>query len=170
MFKFNDLRRRVSFKTSHGSRRARIERQNTPGLYIWGFVLSSVMFVLLSKTVWEAAQSHREDVLYLLPILVLLLVAYFIAIAICLWGGLGVEEIEAGPDEFRWTRILLKWRRTKHIPYRSISEIKAVTPWSWLSNKVEVIAGSKLYGVGQQLLRDEAIELADFLKKSARLP
>lgn len=67
MFKFNSLRRRVSFHNSQGLRNVRIERQNTPDLYVWGFFLSTFMCVFMFRMLWDAAQRHWDEVVYILP-------------------------------------------------------------------------------------------------------
>src|SRR5262245_9389017 len=107
MFNFNGLRRRVSFQTSRGIRSVRIERQNTVGLYVWGFCLSTLTFGLMFRVFWKAVQVHADAVLYVIPVFVLVGLCYVIAVAICLWGALGVEEIKVETDELRWTRMLL---------------------------------------------------------------
>ncbi len=169
MFKFNNLRRRVSLHRSDGVQSVRIERQNTRDLYIWGFCLITLMFVLAFRALLGAARLHADQVLYISPMFALVVLGYVIAIAICIWGAFGVEEIQVESDELRWTRTALKWRRTRHFPKHEISDIRAITPWHGLDNTVEITVGRKQERVGGKLLRDEAIDLAQFLRKAVGL-
>jgi hypothetical protein len=104
-----------------------------------------------------------------MSILTLGLTCYVIAIAIGVWGAFGVEEISVIAGSLQWTRTALGWTRTKVIPLTEITEIKAITPWHGLDNTVEVTAARKQRRIGDKLLRDEAVELAQNLRQATGL-
>ena len=169
MFKFNYLRRRVSFHHSGGVPSVHIERQSNRDLYIWGFCLSTLMFVLVFNALLDAARLHADQALYISAVFALVMLCYLIAIAICIWGAFGIEEIRVESGELLWTRVALRWRRTQYFSKHEISDIRAITPWHGLDNTVEITAGGKQERIGKKLLRDEAIDLAQFLRKEVGL-
>jgi hypothetical protein len=164
------LRRRVHIAREEGGLRVRIERQNARGLYLWIMCLSTVMFGLFCEMLWGASIRHPHDVLYAtLPMFVLALICYILAIAIGIWGAFGVEELSAHASSLRWTRTALKWTRTSDIPIAEITEIRAITHWHGLDNTVEVNTARKQRRIGDRLLRDEASELAKNLRHAVGL-
>lgn len=159
------FRRRVFAQNSHGVYSARIERQNAKAFYVWWACLWTVGFGLFADMVIGAIRNHPRDATFILPILVIALVGYAITLLIAVWGAFGIEEIVVETDSLRWNRIALKWKRTIVIPLRDITDIQAVTPWHALENHVEVITSRRHHAIGEKLLRDEAIELAQQLRK-----
>ena len=160
------LRRRVSIRHFHSTFSVRIERQNSRGVYYWMICLTSVMFVLFCNTLLEAARQHPEDTLYILPVLVLGLTGYVIGLAVAVWGAFGVEEVAVEAGILRWTRTALKWIRTREIPVQDVTDIRAITPWHGLDNTVEVTAHRRRHRIGERLLREEAMELANHLQQT----
>jgi hypothetical protein len=168
-FKEENFRRRVHISHRRGGVSVRIERQNLRGLYFWMTCLSTVIFVMFCDGVLGILRQHRADILYFLPVLALGLACYAIALTIAVWGAFGVEVIAVEAGTLRWTLMAFKWSRTRNIPVEDITEIKAITPWHGLDNTVEVITHRKLRTIGDKLLRDEAIELAQCLRQAAGL-
>ena len=159
------LRRRVFASHTHGIYNARIERQNARSFYFWWASLWTVGFVLFCDMVVGAATSHPHDLAYILPILLIAVVGYAITLLIAAWGAFGVEEIVVEAGVLRWTRIVLKWKRTVIIPLGEINEVRAITPWHALNNHVQLIAKGKERTIGQKLLRDETTDLAQQLRR-----
>jgi hypothetical protein len=132
--------------------------------------LSTVMFGFFCNVLWGVSIKHPDDILYLtLPVFVLGLTCYILAVAIGIWGAFGVEEISTQAGSLRWTRTALIWTRTRDIPLAEITEIKAITPWYGLDNTVEVNTTRMQRRIGDRLLRDEASELAKQLRHAVGL-
>jgi hypothetical protein len=127
------------------------------------------MFAFFCNMVYGASRAHRDDALYVLPVFVLGLMCYVLALAIGVWGAFGVEHIAIEAGSLRWTLTALKWTRTRHIPTTEITEIRAITPWHGLDNTVEVTAAGKQQRIGDKLLHDEAVELAHHLRQAVGL-
>jgi hypothetical protein len=157
------LRRRVHITQTAGRLSVRIERQNARGVYIWLTCLFSVGFGLFCSTIWDATLQNPNDALYVLPVFALGLACYALVLAIAVWGIFGVEEILVEGNALIWTRRALTWSRVRSIPVDDITRIKAITPWYGMDNAVEVTAVSQSYSIGNKLLRDEALELAQNL-------
>jgi hypothetical protein len=94
---------------------------------------------------------------------------YTLALRLGVWRLFGVEEIVVRGGEFHWTRTALRWVRTVHIPVHALTQIRAVTPWHSLSNKVEITTRRSRYGIGDMLLGDETQELAHRLAQAVGL-
>lgn len=164
------LRKRVHIAHRNGGLSVRIDRQNARGLYFWNMCLWTVVFGLFCNMLWGASMRHPHDVLYgTLPMFVLGLICYIVALAIGIWGAFGVEEVSTQAASFRWTRTALKWTHTIDIPIAEITEIRAITPWLRHDNSVEVNTVRQQRRIGDKLLRDEASELAKHLRHAAGL-
>jgi hypothetical protein len=164
------LRRRLHVAHKSDGLSVRIDRQNTRGLYLWMMCLCTVGFALFCNMLWGASIRHPHDVLYAtLPMFILGLVCYILALAIAIWGAFGVEDVSTQASSLRWTRTALKWSRTIDIPIAEITEIKAITPWHRLDNSVEVNTVRQQRRIGGKLLRDEALELAKHLRHAVGL-
>jgi hypothetical protein len=74
-----------------------------------------------------------------------------------------------GGGTLRWTRTALCWMREFEIPTMEIKEVRALTPWHALSNRVEFTAHKRRYVIGDMLLRDETTELAEQLRHAVGL-
>jgi hypothetical protein len=167
MFTFDQhLRKRVSIRHRGG---ARIERQNSRPLYFWLLCVSTAMFAMFCNMIFDTARRHPEGLGYILAMLALGLTGYLIVLAIAVWGAFGVEEIIVEAGALHWKRTALKWSRTRDIPLDCITEIRAITPWHGRDNTVEVTADGAQYQIGDRLLRDEAIELAQHLRRAVGL-
>ena len=164
------LRKRVHITQKGGSLSVYIERQNSRMLYFWIMCLCTVGFGLFCNMVWGAFIRHPRDTLFaVLPVFVLGLTGYGLALAIGVWGAFGVEEISTQAGSLRLTRRALKWTRTSEIPMGDITQIKAITPWHGLDNTVEVSTVRTQRRIGDKLLRDEALELAQHLRHAVGL-
>jgi hypothetical protein len=108
------------------------------------------------------------DELYALPILAFVLLWHVIAARIALWRLFGVEELILQHGVMRWTRKALFWVRRLEVETKDITGVRAVTPWHGQSNRVEFTARGKRRSIGDMLLRDEAIELSEKLRKAVR--
>ena len=163
------LRRRVSIRHLHGKCSVRIERQNSRGQYFWIMCLTTVVFFLLCDMIVDTLRRHLDDLPYILPVLALGLICYIIAIAMGIWGAFGVEEVVVEADTLRWTRTALTWQRTRSIPIGDVTEIKAITPWHGIDNTVEVAANRSRQRIGDRMLQEEAMELAQHLRRAVGL-
>ena len=164
------LRKRVHINRKSGRLSVRIERQNSRGLYFWIMCLSTVMFGWFCNMLWSASLRNPHDGQYaVLPVFGLGLACYVLAIAVGVWGAFGVEEISIDAGSLRWTRTALKWSRESEIHIADITEIRAITPWHGLDNTVELTAARKQRRMGDRLLRDEAVELAQHLRHAVGL-
>lgn len=163
------FRRRVHIARKSGGLSVRIERQNARGGHFWTMCLSTVMFGFFCNMLWGASIRHPHDVLYAtLPMFVLALTCYILALAISVWGAFGVEEVSTKSGSLRWTRTALKWTRTSDIPMAEVTEIRAITHWHG-DNTVEVNTARKQRRIGDRLLQDEASELAKHLRHAVGL-
>lgn len=160
------LRRRVHITQIAGRLSVRIERQNARGVYIWLTCLFSVGFGLFCSAIWDATLQNPNDALYVLPVFALGLACYALVLAIAVWGIFGVEEVLVEGNAFIWTRRALTWSRVKSIWLDGITRVKAITPWYGMDNTVEVTAVGKSHRIGDKLLRDEALELAQSLRNA----
>jgi len=170
MMTFPYLQKRVSIAQSHGCLRIQVAHINRRGLGIFG-LLFSTLFLLLAGPVfigplWRAGWSI--EALYLLPLPVLVAIAYLIAIHTCLWEAFGREEIVVQDGLLRWTCKALWWKDELEVPVGEISDVRAVTPWHG-GNRVELTARGRSYRVGEKILRDEATHMAHALRGAAGL-
>jgi len=94
---------------------------------------------------------------------------YLIVIRVVLWRLCGVEELLVQHGKLHWTRKALFWVRRSEIPTQSITSVEAVTPWHGLSNHVEVTALGKRKSIGDMLLNEEAVKLAQQLRHAVGL-
>jgi len=120
---------------------------------------------------WGALLRHRQDANYtILPVFALGVACYAIALAMGIWGAFGVEEVLIESGSLQWKRTALKWTHTSNILVTDITRIRAITPWHWLDNTVEIGTARKRRRLGDKLLRDEALELAKDLRHAVGLP
>jgi hypothetical protein len=164
------LRRRVVAHHAHGVYSARIQQQNARSFYLWIVCLGTVFLLLFCDMVFGATRRHPQHLAYILPVLVIALAGYVIVLLIAVWGAFGVEELVVDAGALRWTRTALIWKRTVIIPVGDITEVRAITPWHGLKNHVQLTAKGKERTIGQKLLRDEAMDLAQQLRRAANLP
>jgi len=165
------LRRRVHIK--HGVNRltVRIERQNSRVLYFWLMCLSTMAFGVFCDMMWGPLLRYRREAIYtVLPVFALGAACYAIALAMGIWGAFGVEEVLIESGSLQWKRTALKWTHTSNILVTDITRIRAITPWHWLDNTVEISTARKRRRLGDKLLRDEALELAKDLRRAVGLP
>ncbi len=160
------LSRRVRISKRGSVLRVRIERQNSRDYYCWVVCFSTIALALFYNMLYGATLLHPGEALYILPLFVLGLTGYILALAIAIWGAFGVEEIVMEAGVLRWTCTALKWTRTREIPSVDITEIKAITPWYGLDNTVELTANGRCLTIGDKLLHDEAIQLAHELRQA----
>ena len=163
MFTFQGkLRRRVLINHKHGALTVRIERHNDRALYIAMLTAFTAAFAfcmyIFVRPFFHGA--GVKDLVLFSPFIAFILVWYLVGLRIAVWRAFGVEEITIEGGRLRWTRTALFWSRKLDIPATDVTEIKAVTPWHALSNRVEFTARGRHRSIGDMLLRDEANELA----------
>jgi hypothetical protein len=165
---FNHLRRRVSITHKDGSLVVRIARHNDRPLYIVMLLAFTAAFLYFCYFFTSPffRRPLSADWLYVLLFLAFVLLWYFVGLRVAGWRAFGVEEIVVHEDTLRWTRIALFWKRRLEIPTREITQVRAVTPWHTLSNRVEFTALGRRRTIGDMLLRDEATEIEHALKKA----
>jgi len=148
----------------------RIDRQNFRGSYFLLMCLSTIVFGQFCDMVLGPALRRPHESLYMvLPIFVLGILLYILVFSWGLWGAFGIEEIYTEAGTLRWTRRALNWTRVRDIPLHDITEIKAITSWHRFRNSVEVTAAQKRRKIGDNLLREEALELAQHLRRASGL-
>lgn len=163
-------RKRVQINRKSSRLNVRIERQNLRGVYFWIICLTSPGFGLFCSVLWDAPGRHAQGGLSLVLVLFALgLVCYVLAIAISLWGAFGVEDISVEAGSLLWTRTATGWNRTREIRIADVTGMSAITPWYGLDNSVELTIARKHQRMGDRLLRDEAIELAQQLRRAVGL-
>ena len=95
------FRRRVHIAHKGGGLNVRIDRQNATGACFWIICLCTVGFGLFCNMLWGAAIGRPRDVLYaMLPMFILGLTCYILALAMCIWGAFGVEEVSTHAAPF----------------------------------------------------------------------
>jgi hypothetical protein len=162
-------RRRVHINVRGGHLSVRIDRQNFWGRYCLLICFSTVVLGLFSRVFLGAAVRRPHEAVYLFLLFALCLTGYILTFAAGVWGAFGVEEIRTEAGTLRWTRRALNWTRVRDIPLADITEIKAIPSWHRFRNSVEITAGRKRRRVGENLLREEALELAEHLRSASGL-
>ncbi|MCL2659047.1 MAG: hypothetical protein FWD64_00820 [Acidobacteriaceae bacterium] len=156
--------KRVHLQHRNGGLYVRIERQNARGVYFWWMFLSTFVFAVFAQVMWEAPGLRFGSTLFVVLIFLLGTAAYLIALVFSIWYAFGVEAISIDGDTLRWTLTALRWHHTKIIRTAEITSVKAITPWTWLDNTVEINTDRRhYYRLGTKLRRDETIELANSL-------
>jgi hypothetical protein len=172
MFNFGKrFRRRVFVDDKHGAMTVKIERHNDRTLNILGLTAFTVVFLFFCN-IFARPLLRRislTDFLYVLPFMLFILVWFVIGLRLSLWRAFGVENIVIEGGVLHWTRTALVWKRSLDIPTREITEVRAITPWHGMSNRVEFVANRKKRVIGDMLLRDETTELAHKLSRSLGL-
>jgi hypothetical protein len=170
MFRSEYLRRRAFIAHSHGRLHVRIFHERRTGAAIYGLVLFTIVFGLMGSTFFAPIRraGWSMDLVYLLPIPVLLAIAYYIFLRITIRNSFGREEIVVEGGQMRWTCTVLWFKDEITVAANEIAEIKAITPWHG-RNFVELTTRGHTYRVGDTILHDEAIQLAHALKASIGL-
>ena len=172
MFSFgSNFRRRVSVSHKHGGLVVRIAHHNDRATYILLLLAFTAGFVFFSY-VFVSPLFRRpltSDALYVLPFLAFIVLWYTIGLRIGIWRAFGVEQITVEGGVLYWTRTALCWVRKVEVPTTDITEVKAITPWHALSNRVELTANKQRRVIGDMLLRDESTELAEQLRHAVGL-
>jgi hypothetical protein len=148
MMKFDYLRRRVFIAHRQGGLHVRILHNEGRTAGVIGFLV--------------------RELLYLLPLSILLILAYLIVLRIVIWKAFGQEEILVENGVFRWTCTSLWLKDELKIATSDISAVSAVTRWLG-DNRVEFTTKGHTYRVGEKILRAEAIQLAHALKRAIGL-
>ncbi|HLJ91261.1 MAG TPA: hypothetical protein VKZ53_30970 [Candidatus Angelobacter sp.] len=158
------FRPRVRIRRRGSTLRVRIERKNRRSSYFHLICVSTGVFAFICSVFYRTAQRNPDDILYILPFFVLVLIGYGLALAIAVWGAFGIAEITVERGLFRWRRTALKWTRTRDIRTTDITDIRAITSWYRMGNRVEITAAGTPHTIGDELLRDEALQLAHDLR------
>lgn len=172
MLSFNPHRRRLSIThDKHGALSVRISRNNDASTYMVLFIGSTVIFVWFAWLIVLGLMRgpFSGDTFYGLTFAAFIVMWYSILLRVSLWRLCGEEELLVQQGKLHWTRKALLWVRRLEIPAQSITSVKAVTPWHALSNHVEVTAFGKRKSIGDMLLNDEAVELAQQLRHAVGL-
>jgi hypothetical protein len=171
MLTFKYLRRRVSIVHMRGNLRVKIAHSNRRGSGIIGTVAATAVLVFIAPAFF--APLHHADwpraAIYILPVLALFIGAYLIVLWMSLWQAFGVEEIVVRDGLMRWTWKVLWLKGTFDIPTEEIVDVKAVTPWHG-RNRVEFSTQKRGYRIGETILHDEAMELAQALRRAVVAP
>jgi hypothetical protein len=168
VFRFKNLRRRLSIRRDHGALSATISPNNNRATYVLMlavFTCVSAWFLIVFARL-SFKTPFSTDKLYRLPFLAFVLLWYAIGVRIALWRLFGVEELIVEHGVMRWSRKALFWMRHLEVQTKDITSVRAVTPWHAQSNRVEFTALGKRRSVGDMLLLDEAIELSEKLRKA----
>ncbi len=163
-----NLRRRVFIHHKHRVLSVEIARHNQSTMYVCMLLAFTVGFWYFVYTFVRPLFRNfvAKDLLYVLPFLAFLLVWYIIALRLAGWRAFGVEYISVEHGSLCWTRKALFWTRKREIPLAEVTNVRAVTPWLSLSNRVEFTAQGRENVIGDMLLRDEATELAHELQQA----
>jgi len=166
-----NLRRRVSVSHNRGAVVVQIRRHNQSTFYIFSLLAIAAVFIFLcSVFVPPLLRNFSLHALaYSLPFLAFIMVWFVIGLRIAVWRAFGVEQIVISEGMFQWTRTALWWKREVKIPIRTVTEVKAVTPWHALSNRVELTADGRRQTVGDMLSLDETTELAHEMRRAIGL-
>jgi hypothetical protein len=138
-----NLRRRVSISHKHGTLLVRIERHNDRGLYIGLLLAFTVVFALFCSVFIPPLFriGFSIQVLYILPMIGFLILWYLIGLRLGVWRAFGVEEMSINGGVVHWSRTALCWRRDFETATVDVTDVRAVTPWHSLSNRVEFTHG-----------------------------
>lgn len=168
VFRFNNFRRRLSIRWNQGVLSATISPNNDRATYVIMIVFFTCIFAwfltVFTRPFFKTPFS--SDNFFLLPFLAFVLFWYILGVRITLWRLFGVEALIVERGVMRWTRKALFWVRELEVQTKEITDVRAVTPWHSLSNRVEFTALGKRRNIGDMLLRDEAIELSEMLRKA----
>lgn len=173
LFTFSHLRRRVSISHSHGALHVHIAVHNQSITNRSGLLICSAAFIwLLSILILKPLLVHgfSRDSLIILPFLAFFLIWFILAVRASGWRAFGTEDILVDRNEMEWRRTAIWWVRTVTASATEISDVRAVTPWHGLSNRVEFTIHGRIHSIGDMLLRDEAIELASALNHALHVP
>jgi uncharacterized membrane protein len=165
------FRRRVSIRHQHGALLIRIKRHNdrtTQIILVVGFTAGFAYFCSVLMPPFFRFGFSKE-VLILLPFVGFLILWYLIGLRFSVWRAFGTEEISVNGGILHWTRTALCWKRDFETATADVTEVRAVTPWHSLSNRVEFTSRGRQHAVGDMLLRDEANELAHELRQALAL-
>ena len=160
--------RRLSISRRHHALAVSIGRNSNWTTYVFMLILFTCVlgwfFTLFVRGLFRTPSS--SNILYALPFLAFIVLWYAVGLRIALWRSFGVEEVVVENNVLRWTRKALFWVRNVEIPMKDITDVRSITPWHSLGNRVEVTAHGKRHKVGDMLGRDEAVELSDQLQKA----
>lgn len=165
------LARRVSISHGHGRLLVRIARRNKWPYYVWGLLMGTGCFVGFCS-VTSKAFFHRgapEEIGYGLLLVVIATIGYMIVLAMAIWGLFGEEEILVENGMLQWKCKALRWVSSLEVATHEISAIEAIKPWHGFKNRVEVTAQGRTYRIGEEILRDDATDLARELKRAVVL-
>ena len=170
MFRFESrFRRRVHINHKHGALVVTIERNNDRSTYVVMLIAFTIAFLFFCF--WFIPPIFRDPsgVVYVLPILAFIALWYLVGLRLTIWRLFGIEQVLVEGGVLLWTRTALWWVRTFETPTADVSEVRTITPWHSLSNCVEFTARGNRQRIGDMLLRDETLELADHLAEAVGL-
>lgn len=166
---FPYLRRRVFISHVHGRLRVRIARGNHRGTTPFTvLVIATCAMAYIEVQLVQMMLEHRLNI-YLWPIALLFLICWVAMVRGVIWEKFGVDEISIQDGILLWRSKALWLRQEVNIPVNEISDVQVITPWHGFRNRVELTVKKGTYLMGEAILRDEAKQLADELKKAADL-
>jgi hypothetical protein len=172
MFSFKSFRRRLSIAHSHHrSIAVKISRNNNSTTYIFQLLFFTAIFAFFASVLIPPffKEAFINVAFYVLPLAAFVVLWYVILLRLAFWRSFGIEEVVVENGMVHWTRTALFWIRRFDVPAKEITEVKSITPWHGLSNRVEFTALGKRRCIGDMLMRDEATELADQLRQAVGL-
>lgn len=158
----------MSISHGHSHLVVSIARHNDRATYILLLLGFTSGFVFFCYFLLPPLFKHpfSTDVFYVLPFLAFVVLWYLGGLRIGMWRAFGIEHITIEAGVLHWTRTALFWVRKVEIPIKDINEVRAITPWHGLSNRVSITTHKDRYTIGDMLLRDETKELADRLRNA----
>ena len=167
MLTFNRFRRRVLIERSHGNLHVRIAAENQRSAYVFGigcFICGGIFLIwIFARALWRSGLSGDDWLLSMIAVVAASV--YLVFLRRMIWEGFGVDEIMVHGGMLHWTAKAWWFRQELELPTSEISEVKAVTRW-WnrQGSHVEFTSGKRRYMVGDGLMLDETVELAQALK------
>ncbi len=147
-----------------------VHNQATTNRFVLMFFSAGFIWFLAIFVKPLLVHGFSRDSLVILPFLAFLILWFILGVRIFGWRAFGTEDIFVDHNVMEWRRTAI-WRvRTVAASATDISDVRAVTPWHGLSNRVEFTFHGRIYCIGEMLLRDEALELASALNHALRLP
>jgi hypothetical protein len=170
MFNFHYLDKRVVMSQRDGMLTISIRRRNDHATYIIMLVVFTAGLIGFLTILIPAFPRFRSfsEATYLLLLFGFLVLWFCLGLSFTLWRGFGTEEILVSGDTFRWKRKALCWTRHFRAASCEISDVVSKTPWHG-NNGVEFTCRGHRHRIGDRILENEAIAIADALSRELRI-
>lgn len=164
----SSLRRRVSVSHEHGQLVIRIQRRNERTTAILNLILA---LFLLGFTGWTFLPSLFRmrsfiDLLYWLPFPALFAAVCIGMLRLSLIAAFGVEEVVVGHERLVWAQRAIFLSRKIEVASKDITTITA-KPFFGGWGRVDIIARKRTLSIGNQILEEEAKEIAAKLRHAS---